>query len=353
MKTGAIILTQSFDLATLILSLIGGLVLGIIIGALIIWFIPFFRTNRAKNKSEKIIRDAEIKAEHIEKNAKIDARSTINELKAAAESEIKVRKEVVAESEKKLDAREAQIDRRDQMILQKEQQLDQKKEEYNNKINSLSKKEDELQLKLDSIISELQKVSNMSLNDARSEIMRRVEEKMTKEIALYMKNAEEEAEEQVENKSKELLSLAISKYSQEVTCERTVSVVALPSDEMKGRIIGREGRNIKSLESLLGVDIIIDDTPEVITLSCFDPIRREIARMTIDALIKDGRIQPGRIEEIHSKCKQELASIIHRCGEQACARLGLPRIHKELIDFIGRLKYRTSYGQNEIGIAHL
>ncbi len=348
MKTGAIILTQSFDLATLILSLIGGLVLGIIIGALIIWFIPFFRTNRAKNKSEKIIRDAEIKAEHIEKNAKIDARSTINELKAAAESEIKVRKEVVAESEKKLDAREAQIDRRDQMILQKEQQLDQKKEEYNNKINSLSKKEDELQLKLDSIISELQKVSNMSLNDARSEIMRRVEEKMTKEIALYMKNAEEEAEEQVENKSKELLSLAISKYSQEVTCERTVSVVALPSDEMKGRIIGREGRNIKSLESLLGVDIIIDDTPEVITLSCFDPIRREIARMTIDALIKDGRIQPGRIEEIHSKCKQELASIIHRCGEQACARLGLPRIHKELIDFIGRLKYRTSYGQNAL-----
>jgi len=333
---------------TWILISVAALIVGLIIGALVIWLVPFFRTQRAKNKSEKIIHEAEIKAEHIEKNARIDAKTTINEMKASAESEIRERKEVVIDSERKLDAREAQIDRRDQMLLQKEQQLDQKKEEYDSKLTSLSKKEDELQEKIDSIISELQKVSNMSTNEARSEIMRRVEEKMTKEIALYMKNAEEEAEEQVEGKAKELLSLAISKYSQEVTCEKTVSVVALPSDEMKGRIIGREGRNIKSLESLLGVDIIIDDTPEVITISCFDPIRRETARMTLDTLIKDGRIQPGRIEEIYAKSKQELTSIIHRAGEQACARLGLPRIHRELVDFIGRLKFRTSYGQNAL-----
>ena len=147
-------------------------------------------------------------------------------------------------------------------------------------------------------------------------------------------------------KARDILALAMSKYSQEVTCERTVSVVSLPSDEMKGRIIGREGRNIKSLESLLGVDIIIDDTPEVLTISCFDPIRRETARMTLDALIKDGRIQPGRIEELYAKCKAEMDSIIKKAGEDAVNRLGLPRIHRELIQYIGRLKFRTSYGQN-------
>ena len=157
---------------------------------------------------------------------------------------------------------------------------------------------------------------------------------------------EEQAEEEAETKARDILALAMSKYSQEVTCERTVSVVSLPSDEMKGRIIGREGRNIKSLESLLGVDIIIDDTPEVLTISCFDPIRRETARMTLDALIKDGRIQPGRIEELYAKCKAEMDSIIKKAGEDAVNRLGLPRIHRELIQYIGRLKFRTSYGQN-------
>lgn len=161
-----------------------------------------------------------------------------------------------------------------------------------------------------------------------------------------MKNKEEQAEEEAETKARDILALAMSKYSQEVTCERTVSVVSLPSDEMKGRIIGREGRNIKSLESLLGVDIIIDDTPEVLTISCFDPIRRETARMTLDALIKDGRIQPGRIEELYAKCKAEMDSIIKKAGEDAVNRLGLPRIHRELIQYIGRLKFRTSYGQN-------
>lgn len=142
------------------------------------------------------------------------------------------------------------------------------------------------------------------------------------------------------------MSLAMSKYAQEVTNERTVSIVSLPSDEMKGRIIGREGRNIKSLESLLGVDIIIDDTPEVITVSCFDPVRREVARMTLDRLIKDGRIQPGRIEEIFNKCKEEVHQSVVKAGEQAVFKLGLPRMHKELLEYVGRLKYRTSYGQN-------
>lgn len=336
------------ELGTAIALIIVALFLGAVIGVAVLFFVPFFKNKKAQNNADKIIRDAEIKAEHIQKNAKIDAKSTINDMKIAAENEIRERKAIVADSEKKLNTREASIDRRDQALLQKENSLDQKKEEYENKIEGLKKKEEDLQVKIDQILQELQNVSNMSVSEARDEIMKRVEEKMTKEIALYMKNKEEQAEEEAETKARDILALAMSKYSQEVTCERTVSVVSLPSDEMKGRIIGREGRNIKSLESLLGVDIIIDDTPEVLTISCFDPIRRETARMTLDALIKDGRIQPGRIEEIVEKARNEVNQSCHEAGINAAFKLGLPRINKELLDYVGRLKYRTSFTQNAL-----
>lgn len=323
-----------------------GLIVGGAIGVAVMILVPYFKEKRAKSNAEKIIHDAEVKADHIQKNAKIDAKTLTNELKAAAEKEIKERKQIVAESEKKLAQREQAIDRRDASLSTKEDALEQKKETYNNRLAALDKKEDELQLKIDSIIAELEKVAQMSVSEAHDELMRRVEEKMNKEIAAYIKNREDEAEEQADGKAKDIMSLAMSKYAQEVTNERTVSIVSLPSDEMKGRIIGREGRNIKSLESLLGVDIIIDDTPEVITVSCFDPVRREVARMTLDRLIKDGRIQPGRSEEIFNKCKEEVHQSVVKAGEQAVFKLGLPRMHKELLEYVGRLKYRTSYGQN-------
>lgn len=329
-----------------ITALIIGLIVGGAIGVAVMLLVPYFKEKRAKSNAEKIIHDAEVKADHIQKNAKIDAKTLTNELKAAAEKEIKERKQIVAESEKKLAQREQAIDRRYASLSTKEDALEQKKETYNNRLAALDKKEDELQLKIDSIIAELEKVAQMSVSEAHDELMRRVEEKMNKEIAAYIKNREDEAEEQADGKAKDIMSLAMSKYAQEVTNERTVSIVSLPSDEMKGRIIGREGRNIKSLESLLGVDIIIDDTPEVITVSCFDPVRREVARMTLDRLIKDGRIQPGRIEEIFNKCKEEVHQSVVKAGEQAVFKLGLPRMHKELLEYVGRLKYRTSYGQN-------
>lgn len=329
-----------------ITALIIGLIVGGAIGVAVMLLVPYFKEKRAKSNAEKIIHDAEVKADHIQKNAKIDAKTLTNELKAAAEKEIKERKQIVAESEKKLAQREQAIDRRDASLSTKEDALEQKKETYNNRLAALDKKEDELQLKIDSIIAKLEKVAQMSVSEAHDELMRRVEEKMNKEIAAYIKNREDEAEEQADGKAKDIMSLAMSKYAQEVTNERTVSIVSLPSDEMKGRIIGREGRNIKSLESLLGVDIIIDDTPEVITVSCFDPVRREVARMTLDRLIKDGRIQPGRIEEIFNKCKEEVHQSVVKAGEQAVFKLGLPRMHKELLEYVGRLKYRTSYGQN-------
>lgn len=323
-------------------------VFGLLVGAAIIFFVPFFKQQRANKRAQKIIRDAEIKAEHITKNAQLDGKQTIYEMKIEAEKEFKEKKNEIASLENKLLQREASIDRRDGALTQKEAALDEKNETLNRRLKDVDKKEKTLQEKIDSIIAELEKVAQMSTQQARDELFARVESKISKELAAYIKAKEDEAKENCSKQAQELLGLALSKYAQEVTTERTVSVVALPSDEMKGRIIGREGRNIRSLEQLLGVDLIIDDTPEIITVSCFDPIRREIARMSLEALIKDGRIQPGRIEEIVEKCKSEVQETIHKTGQEVAFRLGLPRINKELLDYVGRLRYRTSFGQNAL-----
>ena len=330
------------------LSLIIGLVAGLLIGAALVFFIPVFKKQRANIKASKIIRDAEIKAEHIAKNAQLDGKQAVYEMKQEADKEIKERKNEVVVLENKLSQREQTIDRRDAALIQKENALDEKNETLNRRLKEVDKKETVLQEKIDGIIVELEKVAQMSTQEARDELFARVESKISKELSAFIKNKEDEARETCNEKAKEMLGLAISKYAQDVTIERTVSVVALPNDEMKGRIIGREGRNIRSLEQLLGVDLIIDDTPEVITVSCFNPIRREIARLSLETLIKDGRIQPGRIEEIVEKCKQEVNESIHKAGQEVAFKLGLPRINKELLDYVGRLKYRTSYGQNAL-----
>ena len=323
-------------------------VVGILLGAAIILFIPFFKKSRANKNAQKILKEAEIKAEHITKNAQLDAKQAVYELKQEANKEIQERKQEVINQEKNLLQREQNIDRRDGQLTQKENALDEKNEVLTRRIKEMDKKEAQLQEKIDSIIVELEKVAQMSTQQAKDELFARVESKVSREIAAFVKNKEEEAREECEEKAKEMLSMAMSKYAQDTVQERTVAVVALPNDEMKGRIIGREGRNIRTLEQLLGVDLIIDDTPEVITVSSFNPIRREIARMSLEALIKDGRIQPGRIEEIVDKCKKEIDETIHKTGQEVAFKLGLPRINKELLDFVGRLKYRTSYGQNAL-----
>ena len=324
-------------LITLILGLVGGAIAAYKL-------IP----NNAKKQAENIIKEAEVKGSQIVKSAQIEGRSAALELKVAAEKEAKERKDEVLELEKKLVTREQQMDVREMVISQKEEQIKQTNQQLENKNKELDKKQEVLQEKIDSIIVELQKVSQMSLEDAKKELFKRVEQKIEHELAAFMKEKEEEAEEKAAENAREVLSLAIDKYSQEVASERTVSVVSLPSDEMKGRIIGREGRNIKTIEQLTGVDLIIDDTPEVITVSCFDPIRREIARRSLEALIKDGRIQPGRIEEIIEKSKQEVKEITKKAGEEALFKLNLPRMNKDMVELIGRLKFRTSYGQNAL-----
>ena len=316
-----------FDAMTIVLPIICG-VAGILIGIGIFLFVPFFKKQRANKSAQKIIRDAEIKAEHIAKNAQLDGKQAVYEMKQEANKEIHERKQEVINQENKLAQREQSIDRRDAALLQKETTLEQKNEQLNRRLKDVDKKEAELQEKIDSIIVELEKVAQMSTQQAKDELMNRVESKISKEIAAYLKNKEEEAKETADEKAKELLGLACAKYAQDVTTERTVSVVALPSDEMKGRIIGREGRNIRSLEQLCGVDLIIDDTPEVITVSCFNPIRREIARLSLEALIKDGRIQPGRIEEIVDKCKKEVEESIHKTGQEVAHPIeNIPKVH--------------------------
>ncbi len=334
---------SSLEITFLILAGIGW---AAAIALAVLIFINKSKEKSANRNAEEILRDAKIKAEHLMKNAEIDAKQTAFEAKQKADNEIRVRKGELAAEEQKLELREQSIDARDTALIQKENSLESKKEQLEHEIEVNKKKGEELDSKISNILVELQKVAGMSVKEAHDEIMARVESKMASEIAAYIKNKEDEAKAVVETKATNLLSIAVQKYAQDVATERTVSVVSLPSDEMKGRIIGREGRNIKVLEQQLGVDLVIDDTPEVITVSCFDPIRREIARRALEYLVKDGRIQPGRIEEIVTKCKREVAESTQKYGQEACYKLGLSNINRELMGYIGRLHYRTSYGQN-------
>ncbi len=332
----------------LVISIICSLVLGLIVGFFVCFFLPVFAKKRAESNAQKIIKNAETKAEHIKKNATLDAKQEVYELKNQAEKDIKERKAEVINQENRLLQREQSIDNRDAQLLKKEAALEEKEKLCDRQIEENKKRQSTLDLKINSIVKELEKVANLTEKEAREEIFKRVEEKEDRNITKYLKEREEEMEEKADEISKNILANAMARHAQEVTTEKTISVIQLPSDEMKGRIIGREGRNIKSLESMLGVDILIDDTPEAISVSCFNPIRREIASKALQVLIKDGRIQPGRIEEVVAKCQKEVDESIKKAGEEAIFKLGIGKMDKELVYNIGKLKYRTSYGQNQL-----
>ena len=363
------------------------ILIGVVLGGVIGFFVNHFMEGKKKEQesidAQKNLEAAKKRAEEIVNDANTKGERIVDDLKRKAQEEIKERKQEIFEherrlldqekriedqerriqdqenrvleqekrideQERKLTQREDTIDRRDASLIEREKHIEIKVEEINNRIKEIEHKEKVVQEKENSIDNELQRVASLSLQEARDIIIEKVESKMSIEIANLMKQKEEEAKEVCDIKAKELLCLAMAKYSQEVVTERTVSVVAIPNDEMKGRIIGREGRNIRTLEQLLGVDIIIDDTPEVISVSCFDPIRRETARLALEYLVKDGRIQPGRIEDICEKAKQDVKQSCHEAGINAAFKLGLPRINKELLDYVGRLKYRTSFTQNAL-----
>ena len=319
---------------------------GIVIGIIIMIVISKMGLNKNQQKAELIIKEANIEAENVKRQAVLDGKNAAYELKLQAEKEIKKHRQEVTDLENKLLRRDDNLNFREEKLQAKEKQVDDRLEQVKTKTSELDKMKDDLQKKIDVQITELERVANLTAADAKTELFEIVEQQSANEIAAYMKEKEDEAKSQAAEQAKNIIGLAIQRYAQEETIERTVSVVGLPTEEMKGRIIGREGRNIRAIEQATGVDLIIDDTPETITISCFDPIRREVARLTLEHLIKDGRIQPGRIEEVVNKKKAELDEVIQKAGEEAVFKLGIGRIDKELVKLLGRLKYRYSYGQN-------
>ena len=325
-------------------------IVGVMIGIGIMLIAGKLGLDRAKEKSRDILDEANSKAETAVRQANLDGKQQVYEMKLQAEKEIKSQRDRLTGMERTLTRREDSLNFREDNLVQKENKVSEKEKIVDNKLNKLSEMEQELQKNIGKQVEELERVAAMSQEDARKELMEAVGERTEKEIAQYLHEQQEEAETKAADVARNIISLAIQRYSQEETIERTVSTVTLPSEEMKGRIIGREGRNIKAIEQATGVDLIIDDTPDIITVSCFDPIRREIARQSLEILMKDGRIQPGRIEEVVEKVTRELDETILKIGNDAIFKLGIGRMNKELVKLIGRLRFRYSYGQN--GLEH-
>ena len=288
------------------------------------------KKNSAGDKVDKMLENARIEADKIKKEYISEAKEEIQELKLKTDEEIKEKKQEVKESESRLNTREENIERRDQNLQKRESMLDEKEKKLLDKQNDIQEQEANVEKIKEEQLDLLEKISGYTKDKARDLVMKKVEESMTLEIASYIKEKEAEAKLEVDKKSKNMLVESMQKYASDVVEEQTVTVVDLPSDEMKGRIIGREGRNIRTIESVTGVDLIIDDTPEAIVLSSFDPLRREIARVTIESLIKDGRIHPARIEEVVAKVKKQVEDEVIETGKRTAIDLGIHGLHPEL-----------------------
>ena len=323
-------------------------ILGIIVGVAILLVSLFIKKKKEENTALSIIEKAKKDADKIKRDSIFETKEEVHKLKLEADKDIKEKKNEVKEMEERLLQRESSIDRRSESLQDREKNLDDREK-------NLLKKQDEIQESKDKLeeikrqqLEELERISGYSREQAKKEVMKTVEDKMAVEIATYIKEKETEAKLDVDSKAKNLLINSMEKYAADVTNEQTVSVITLPNDEMKGRIIGREGRNVRTIESVTGVDLIIDDTPEAIVISSFDPLRREIARLTLEGLIKDGRIHPARIEELYDKMCSEVKQKIREYGKEAVYELGLSKIDPDLVDIIGKLHFRTSYGQNAL-----
>ena len=304
----------------------------------------------AEQEAKKIVSEAAVAAENKKREVLIEAKEEAHKMRIEFDKEMKEQRSEQQRTERRLQQKEESLDKKVEQLEKKEEALGVKNKQVDDKLVELDKVHEQQ-------MEELRKISGMSQEEAKAQLLNALESEIKHEAAIMAKEIQDKAKEEADKKAREIVSGAIQRCAADHSAETTVSVVNLPNDDMKGRIIGREGRNIRALETLTGVDLIIDDTPEAVILSGFDPVRREIARMTLEKLITDGRIHPARIEETVERCRKEVEAIIKQEGEHATFETGVHGLHPEIVRLIGRLRYRTSYGQNvlkhSIEVAHL
>ncbi len=313
--------------------------IGIVVGMTIRKKIAESKIESAEQEAKRVIDLAKVEAENMKKEEIFKAKEEIMNSRKELDQEIKERRSEVQKQESRMIQKEENLDRRSENLEKKERDLD---KEY----QSLEHQKEEANKVYEKQVEELQRIASLSKDEAREYLLNEMDKEITTEKAKIIRELNQKAKEEANKNAKEIISYAVQKCAADHTSETTVSIVSLPSDEMKGRIIGREGRNIKALETLTGIDLIIDDTPEAVILSGFDPLRREVARIALEKLIDDGRIHPAKIEEMVEKAKEELNTIIKEEGERAALETGVNNLHPDIIRLLGKLKYRTSYGQN-------
>jgi ribonuclease Y len=323
-----------------------GAAIGGIIGYVVCFSVQRLQRNGATRSAEKIKADAEKDAEHIKREAKVTAKSELLKLKEECEVELKERRREQLNTEKRLAQREENLEKKNDAIENRLKVIDRKEKELDAMRERLTNREQDLQQKITRQIDELERIAMLDRETAQQILMEKLKNEVKNESGIAIRDLLEEAKQKAEKEARRILTYAIQRYASDCTYERTTATIPLPNDEMKGRIIGREGRNIRALEAATGVSILIDDTPEAVVISCFDPIRKEVARRLMERLIGDGRIHPTRIEELIKKLQKEIEDDVFSAGEAAVLETGIQGVSPQVIKLLGRLKYRYSFSQN-------